>query len=211
MNSLHKWSCRTCGETQATIDLPEHEFCERHDLFTAVPCAVCGMRTRVTPAEIYQARRLKAVHAKCVLVDNESGEKNADMQSLRSRDDSATDRGLAGEGGGRAQREPDHRAEPVADTRLDDDTTDRDSGARGLERGESRDARDDLPGAEVALIAQRCSVVIGQQVEVVDGQGLGTVGTVVDLRVTQFDHVFVTLEADDGSRSTTLEHKVAAA
>jgi hypothetical protein len=201
------WRCQTCGEPQQTIDWPEHQFCPRCDLFTHVDCVICGKRTTVTPAELYLAGRLNATHAKCVLLDKGSGEEVADVQSLRSRDDSPAGSGLSGEGGGRAQRDADARAGSLAGGGLGDSSADSDSGAPGLERGEPGDTRGDLSGAQVALASGR-KVSVQQRATIVDGQGAGSVGEVVEIKSSQFGHIYVTLEGDDGTRQTTLETKV---
>lgn len=209
MNYFRRWNCKTCGESQQTVDWPENEFCDRCDLFTHLPCVVCGMRTSVTPADLYQTRRLKAVHALCVLIDNESGEKDADVQSLRRRADSATGRELAGAGGGGTQRDADDRSGSLADSRLDDDSADGNSGTRGLERREPGEARGDLPGTEIAVIDRGRKVAVTDRVVIIDGDGRGKVGDVVEIRKTLFGHVHVVMQGDDGNRYMTLEDKVA--
>lgn len=209
MTYLHQWCCKTCGDPQQTIDRPEYEYCNRHDLFTHLPCAACGVRTSITPADLHQTGRVIAACGTCVLIDNESGDSYADVQSLRSRANRPAGRELAGEGGSRAQREADDRTGPVADSRLDEYPADGDSGPRGLERRESREALGDLPGAEVALSVRGRKVAVSDRVEIVDGDGRGKLGEVIEIRTTLFGHVHVTLLADDGTRPTTLEDKVA--
>lgn len=206
---LHRWDCKACGYPQRTIEWPEHQFCDRCDQFTHLPCAVCGERSNITPADLFQTQRLKAVHGRCVLIDNESGDSYADVQSLRSRVDCVADRELAGAGSGRAQRDSDGGGGPVAGVGLDDDAADSDSGARGLERREPGEARGDLSGAEVALTAKGGTIAVEDRVEIIDGDGRGTQGDVVEIRQTLFGHVHVTLQTDDGTLATTLEDKIA--
>lgn len=98
----------------------------------------------------------------------------------------------------------------MAGVGLDDDAADSDSGARGLERRESGEARSDLSGTEVALTAKG-GIAVTDRVEIIDGDGRGTRGDVVEIRKTLFGHVHVTLLTDDGTRATTLEDKIAPA
>lgn len=130
----------------------------------------------------------------------EEGDLDANVSSLRSGNDRPESEGQGREGGGGSERVEALGPGPVEGGRLVDGPPDSGSGEPDVGGRKSGDAREDLPGAEVAIT---------DLVQIIDGEGNGMAGEVIDVTANAFGRIYVTIKTENDRQLTILQEKIA--